>query len=129
MANYVLGRCLQSILLLWLVSMIGFAVLHLAPGGPLAQFALVPGMTQADIARIAAQMGLDRPLPVQYWEWLSRLLTGDWGHSYRDGQPVLAVIGSHFSATLELMLTAMFIAVSLGMWVGVMGAVRRYSIF
>ena len=43
-----------------LVSIIGFTVLHLAPGGPLAQFALVPGMSQADIARIAHQMGLDR---------------------------------------------------------------------
>ncbi|SDR63753.1 peptide/nickel transport system permease protein [Rhizobiales bacterium GAS113] len=129
MGSYLVGRILQSLLLLWLVSMIGFAVLHLAPGGPLAQFALVPGMSQADIARIAAQMGLDRPLPVQYWEWFSRLLSGDWGHSYRDSQGVLAVIGSHFSATLELMLAAMLIAVTLGVWIGVMGAVRRYSVF
>jgi peptide/nickel transport system permease protein len=112
-----------------LVSIIGFTVLHLAPGGPLAQFALVPGMSQADIARIAHQMGLDRPLPLQYWEWFSRLLTGDWGRSYRDNQPVLAVIGSHLGATLELMATATLIAVLLGTWIGVMGAIRRYSLF
>jgi peptide/nickel transport system permease protein len=74
-------------------------------------------------------MGLDRPLPIQYWEWFSRLLTGDWGHSYRDSQGVLAIIGSHFSATVELMLAAMLIAVAVGVWIGVMGAVRRYSIF
>jgi len=129
MGRYLLGRALQSLVLLCLVSLIGFSVLHLAPGGPLAQFALVPGMSQADIARIAAQMGLDQPLPIQYWQWFSRLLTGDWGHSYRDSQPVLAVIASHLPATLELMIAAMLIAVVLGMWIGVMGAVRRYSIF
>jgi peptide/nickel transport system permease protein len=129
LGKYLLARSLQSLILLVLVSIIGFTVLHLAPGGPLAQFALVPGMSQADIARIAHQMGLDRPLPLQYWEWFSRLLTGDWGRSYRDNQPVLAVIGSHLGATLELMVTATLIAVLLGTWIGVMGAIRRYSLF
>jgi peptide/nickel transport system permease protein len=128
-ARFIFGRVVQSLILLWLVSMIGFAVLHLAPGGPLAQFALVPGMSQADIARIAAQMGLDRPLPIQYWEWFTRLLLGDWGNSYRDSQPVLSVIGSRLGATLQLMVTATLIAIVLGVWIGVMGAIRRYSIF
>ncbi|WP_343717360.1 ABC transporter permease [Inquilinus sp.] len=127
MAHFLFGRALQSLLLLWLVSMIGFAVLHLTPGGPLSQFALVPGMTQARLAEIAHEMGLDRSLPVQYWEWASRLLTGDWGRSYRDQSPVLDVIGSHLFATVELMATAILIAVLLGVWIGVMGAVRRYS--
>ena len=84
-------------------------------------------MTQARLAEIAHDMGLDRSLPVQYWEWASRLLTGDWGRSYRDQSPVLDVIGSHLFATLELMATAILIAVLLGVWIGVMGAVRRYS--
>jgi peptide/nickel transport system permease protein len=128
MAQFLFGRALQSLLLLWLVSMIGFAILHLTPGGPLSQFALVPGMTQARLAEIAHDMGLDRSLPVQYWEWASRLLTGDWGRSYRDQAPVLDVIGSHLFATLELMATAILIAVLLGVWIGVMGAVRRYSV-
>jgi len=92
MARFLFGRAIQSLLLLWLVSMIGFAILHLTPGGPLSQFALVPGMSQQRLAEIAHEMGLDRPLPLQYWEWLSRLLTGEWGRSYRDQQPVLAVI-------------------------------------
>ena len=129
MANFLFSRLVQSLVLLWLVSMIGFGILRLAPGGPLAQFALVPGMSQADIARIAHEMGLDRPLPLQYWEWFTRLLAGDWGHSYRDGQPVLEVITSRLPATLELMAAAILIAVLLGVWIGIMGAVRRYSIF
>jgi peptide/nickel transport system permease protein len=129
MARYLLHRLGQNVILLWLVSVIGFAVLHLAPGGPLAQFALTPGLTQADLARIAHQMGLDRPLPVQYWEWFHRMLFGDWGRSYRDSQPVLAVIGSHLFATFELMVSSTLIAVLLGTWIGVIGAIRRYSVF
>ncbi|HEY6431831.1 MAG TPA: ABC transporter permease [Acetobacteraceae bacterium] len=119
----------QNVLLLVIVSMIGFAIIHMAPGGPLAQFSLTPGMTQADLARIAHQMGLDRPLPVQYWEWVRRLAVGDWGRSYRDNQPVLTIIGGHVPATLELMITSTLIAVLLGTWVGVLGALRRYSLF
>jgi peptide/nickel transport system permease protein len=129
MANFLLGRFMQSLVLLLIVSMIGFAVLHLAPGGPLAQFALMPGLTQDDLARMAHEMGLDRPLPVQYWEWLTRLLAGDWGHSYRDNRPVLAVVGGRLPATLELMGVATLIAVLIGIWIGIMGAMRRHSIF
>ena len=109
--------------------MIGFAVLHLAPGGPLAQFALVPGMSQADIARIAAQMGLDRPLPIQYWEWFTRLLRAT------GAIPTATAAGAERDRLAprgprcELMVTATLIAIVLGVWIGVMGAVRRYSFF
>lgn len=129
MAHYLLSRLAQSLVLLALVSVIAFAVLHLAPGGPLSQFALVPGMTQEQLAHISHEMGLDRSLPVQYWEWVSRLLVGDWGHSYRDNQPVLAIIMGRLPATFELMLTAIAIAILLGISIGVLGAVRRGSVF
>jgi len=129
LARYLLHRLGQNLILLWLVSVIAFAVLHLAPGGPLAQFALVPGLTQADLKRITHEMGLDRPLPIQYLEWFQRMLVGDWGRSYRDTQPVLYVIGTHLFATLELMVSSTLIAMLLGTWVGVIGAIRRYSLF
>jgi peptide/nickel transport system permease protein len=128
MTRFILHRLAQTAVLLALVSVIGFAMLHLLPGGPLAQFALTPGMTQADLTRIAHQMGLDRPLPVQYAEWIARILVGDWGRSYRDNQPVLSIIASHLGATLELMVSSTIIAVLLGTWIGVLGAVRRYSL-
>jgi peptide/nickel transport system permease protein len=129
MTGFLLRRIAQSLVLLWLVSVIGFAVVHLAPGGPLAQFTLTPGMTAAELKRIAHQMGLDQPLPVQYWEWFRRMLAGNWGRSYQDNQPVLWVIGTRLPATLELMISSTLIAVVLGTWIGVMGAVRRYSVF
>src|SRR4051812_12132090 len=106
MGRFLLHRAAQSALLLLLVSMIGFGVLHLAPGGPMSQFAAGGEMTQADLDRIAHDMGLDRPVPVQYLEWLWHMVRGDWGRSYRDQQPVLSVIASHLGATLELMLSA-----------------------
>ncbi|MBI0434533.1 ABC transporter permease [Roseomonas sp. KE0001] len=128
MTTFLLRRLLQSMGLLLLVSVIGFAILHLAPGGPLSQFA-TSDMSQEDLDRIARQLGLDRPLPVQYLDWLWRMLQGDWGRSFRDQQPVLSIIGSHLGPTLELMLTSTLIAMLLGAWIGILGAIRRYSIF
>ncbi|MBN8942247.1 MAG: ABC transporter permease [Rhizobiales bacterium] len=129
MARYFLQRLGQALLLLALVSMIGFAILHLAPGGPLSQFALSSQMSQEDLDRIARQLGLDRPLPVQYLDWLGRMLRGDWGVSFRDGVPVAAVIGSHLRATFELMAVSTLIAMLLGCWIGITGAIKRYSAF
>ncbi len=129
MLRYLLGRLWQSLVLLLLVSMIGFAVLNLAPGGPLSQYTLTPGMTQEALDRIAEQMGLNRPLPIQYLDWIWNLLQGDWGQSYRDRRPVLEIIGGHLPATLLLMGTSTAISIAIGTWVGIKGATRRYSIF
>ncbi len=129
MSSFLLQRLMQAMLLLLIVSMIGFAILHLAPGGPMSQFAAGGDMTQADLDRIAEQLGLNRPLPIQYAEWLWRMLSGDWGVSYRDQQPVLHIIAGHLGPTLELMLTSTLLAMLLGAWIGIIGAVNRYSLF
>lgn len=129
MSAFLLRRFGQAVPLLLIVSMIGFAILHLAPGGPMSQFAAGGEMSQEDLDRIAEQLGLNRPLPVQYAEWLWRMLSGDWGRSYRDGQPVTAIIGSHVGATLQLMATSTLLAMLIGAWIGIVGAIRRYSLF
>ena len=129
MIRFVLNRLGQSLVLLVLVSMVGFAVLTLAPGGPLSRFALTPGMSKANLDQIAAQMGLDRPLVIQYADWFWRLLRGDWGRSFRDSRPVLEVIGGHFGATLLLMGAATVLSMTIGTWVGIKGATKRYSFF
>ena len=129
MIPFLLRRLWQSLVLLTIVSMIGFAILYLAPGGPMSQFAQSAQMSQEDLDRIARQLGLDRPLPVQYWDWLLRMLSGDWGRSFRDNSPVWSVIGSHLRATFELMAVSTLIAIALGCWIGILGAIRRYSIF
>ncbi len=129
MGGYLVKRGLSALGILLLVTIIGFSILHLAPGGPVAQFAATSEMGPEDIARIEHQLGLDRPLPVQYAEWFWRMVQGNWGVSYRDQQPVLNIIGSHLGATLELMFVATLMAVLLGGWIGVMGAIRRNSFF
>ncbi|NSY40441.1 ABC transporter permease [Leisingera sp. ANG59] len=129
MPAFLLKRLIQSIVLLVIVSIIGFTVLNLIPGGPMAQYALDPGMTEADKARLAEQLGLNRPLLVQYFDWAWRLLQGDWGTSFRDGNPVLAVIGRHIFATFLLMGSSTVIAIAIGTWIGIRGATHRYSLF
>ncbi len=121
MLTFLLHRIWQSLVLLLLVSIIGFAILNLAPGGPLSQFALTPGMTREALDRIAHQMGLDRPLPIQYLDWAWRLLQGDWGKSYRDQRPVLDIISGHLFATLLLMVSSTVVSVLVGTWIGIKG--------
>jgi peptide/nickel transport system permease protein len=129
MGSYLLRRLLQSLLLLALVSMIAFAILHLAPGGPLSQFLATGSMGQEDVDRLMQQYGLNRPLPIQYLDWAGNLATGDWGLSYRDQLPVLKKIGMHVGPTLELMVTSTLLAMFIGGLIGILGAVRRHSSF
>ena len=90
-----------------LVSVIGFAVLHLAPGGPLAQFALVPGMTQAELAaHRPRRWGSTGRCRCNTGNGSAACSTGDWGRSYRDSQPVLADHRRTPARDLELMVTA-----------------------
>lgn len=127
MARFILHRLGHSLLLLFLVSLIGYTILHLAPGGPLSQYALSPGMTQAELHQIAERMGLNRPIPIQYLDWFTSFLVGDWGESFRDGRPVLSVISGHLFATVLLVVSSSVISIGLGTLVGVLGATRRYS--
>jgi peptide/nickel transport system permease protein len=129
MVAFLLNRLVQSLVLLVIVSIIGFVVLNLIPGGPLAQFGLDPGMTQDDLDRLKEQLGLNRPLWAQYFDWAWRLVQGDWGTSFRDGDSVLTVIGRHVPATLLLMGSSTIIAIALGTWIGIRGATHRYSGF
>lgn len=129
MPAFLLNRFMQSVVLLVIVSIIGFTVLNLMPGGPLAQYGLDPGMTSDDLDRLKEQLGLNRPIWVQYFDWASRLVQGDWGTSFRDGAPVLSVIGRHIFATLLLMGSSTVIAIAVGTWIGIRGATHRYSAF
>ena len=129
MPAFLLNRFLQSVVLLVIVSIIGFTVLNLLPGGPMAQYGLDPGMTSDDLERLKEQLGLNRPIWAQYFDWAWRLLQGDWGKSFRDGTPVLSVIGRHLFATLWLMGSSTLIAIVIGTWIGIRGATHRYSLF
>ena len=129
MLQYIIKRLLQAIPLLIGVSIIGFAMMHLAPGGPLAVYTLNPTITAQDIERIKHIFGLDQPIHIQYLKWAYGIFTGNWGFTFFGGRPVLQVILERFPATFLLMGSGMSLAIIIGMLIGILGAVRRYSIF
>jgi peptide/nickel transport system permease protein len=129
MLQYIVKRLLQAVPLLIGVSIIGFAMMHLAPGGPLAIYTLNPTITAQDIERIKHVFGLDQPLYIQYLKWAAGMFTGDWGNTFFGGRPVLDVIMERVPATLLLMGSGMSVAMIIGMLIGILGAVKRYSIF
>ena len=129
MLSYIGRRVLQSVPLLIGVSIIGFALMHLAPGGPLAVYTLNPTITNQDIERIRIVLGLDQPVHIQYLKWASGMFTGNWGFTFFGGRPVLHVILERMPATFLLMGSALSLAILIGATIGILGAIRRYSVF
>ncbi len=129
MCAYLARRVVQSLVVLFLVSLGGFSVLHLAPGGPIAIYTMSPTMSAEDVERLTRLLGLDQPLHVQYTKWVKGMVTADWGRSYRDGRTVGEVIADRIPATLVLMLSAFVVAIVLGLAAGIVSAVRQYSVF
>jgi len=129
MLSYIGRRVLQAIPLVIGVSVIGFGLMHLAPGGPLAVYTLNPTITAQDIERIRIIFGLDQPVHVQYLKWATGMFTGNWGYTFFGGRPVLWVIVERLPATMLLMGSALSIAILIGITVGMIGAARRYSVW
>ena len=84
--------------------------------------------TPQQIHQLRAQLGLDQPLPVQYWLYLERIFHGDFGQSFITGRPIVEEIAARLPDTLELTLAAMLVAVLIGMPVGILGGVRPGSL-
>lgn len=120
MAVYILVRLLQGALLVFLMSIVAFCAIY-AVGNPISVL-VSPTTPQSVIDRVVTELGLDRPLHEQYFIFLRNLLEGDFGYSYVTGQPALGMVLERFPATLELAVSAMVIAmlvgVPLGVWAG-----------
>lgn len=127
MGSYVAQRTVQAAVLLLLVSLVGYAIMNLAPGGPLAVYVHNPQVTPEKIDLLRHQLGLDRPWYLRYVTWLAGLATGHWGYSYYTGRPVLDMIGERLPATFMLMLSAFVLAIALSFPLGVLAATRKYS--
>ena len=129
MLVFVVRRVLQAIPLLIGISLAGFVLLRLAPGGPMAVYAQNPNMTEADMRRIERILGLDQPVHMQYLKWATGMASGELGFSYRTGRPVGEIIRERVPATLQLMGIAYAIAIVLGLVTGIVSAIRRRSVF
>jgi peptide/nickel transport system permease protein len=126
MAAYVMRRLLQLVPTLLGVLVVVFLLVRVS-GNP-AALLLPPTATPADRALFARQHGFDRPIPVQFGLYLRGLLHGDFGRSLVDGRPALAVVLQRLPATVELAVSAMAIAVLVGLTVGIGAAVWRGSL-
>ena len=130
MGRYVFNRLIQLLPVLWLISVIVFAVMHVLPGDPaelMLQGAEGGATTPQRLAEIRQEMGLDDPLLVQYGRFLGNALLGDLGTSIRFRTPVVGLILERFWYTLELALSGLAIALLLGVPLGMIAAVRQNS--
>jgi peptide/nickel transport system permease protein/oligopeptide transport system permease protein len=128
MITYVIKRIFWLVLVLFAVSVVVFFLLHLCPGDP-AIVVAGPGASKEDIAKIRAELNLDKPVYLQYYIWLRSILRGDLGRSAITRETVIEMIGSRLFYTMELAGAGIFIAMLLGMPAGLIAAVKHYSIF
>ncbi len=124
MLNYVLRRLGMTLLVLLAVSGLVFLMSHLTPGDP-ATIMLGENASAADVLRLRHELGLDRPIVVQYGVYVGNILRGDLGQSIRSGRPVAREIWERFPPTLQLTLAATGVAAAAGILLGALAATSR----
>ena len=120
----ILLRCLTTAVTLLGVAVIVFVVIRVVPGNPIAMM-LPPSATEADVVRLTALYGLDKPIPAQFLIWIAGVLHGDFGHSITSRQPVLDLVLGRLPATLELSIMALVIAIIMGGFAALTGTRLR----
>ena len=126
MLRYLINRVLQLLLVLLGVSVVVFVAMHLLPGD-VATLLLGDKATAAQLVRLRAQLGLDQPIPVQYWRFLIDALHGDFGLSINTNRPALTEVLAAFPTTLQLTLASLALACGLGIPLGVLAGTRQGS--
>lgn len=127
MTAYIVRRLLQGVFILVIISTVAFGLTRLS-SDPMAQYTL-GRISAEDRARIRANLGLDQPLPVQYFRWLALAVRGDFGYSITNRQPVAELIMQRLPQTLVLMVTAEIVIIVLSALLGIYSAVKQYSLF
>ncbi|NJM41224.1 MAG: ABC transporter permease [Anaerolineae bacterium] len=128
MSTYIIRRLLQGLVILLIISFVGYALTTTA-GSPISQYTNNPRISKADRERIARELGVDQPFPVQYWGWLKKVVQGDFGYSFTTKEPVIKIIAQRLPKTLALMAMAQLVIISLSLVIGVLQAVKQYSWF
>jgi peptide/nickel transport system permease protein len=123
--RYILRRLLQTIPLLFGISLISFALVQLAPGDPTLPYTQDPNTTPEEIDRVRHEFGLDVPLPLRYVYWVLGLVHLDLGRSYRYHSGVLGLIGERLPATFELVGASLLLGALIGIPLGLIAAHRR----
>jgi peptide/nickel transport system permease protein len=127
--RYVARRLLIAVPTLVVISFVVYAILALAPGDPLAQFAANPNVPPEVRENLRRSLGLDQPWHIRYVKWLFALLKGDFGYSFASHSPVGELLLQRIPNTLAVVGVAYLIAVILAVPIGMLSAVKRYSLF
>ena len=128
MIRFVFRRLLLVVPTFIGVTLFAFALIHLIPGDPVENLSGERGMDPGRRARLLHEFGLDRPLAVQYGDYIGQVLRGDLGHSLTTHEPVLKEFAALFPATVELAFFAMLIALALGLPAGIVAALNRNTV-
>ncbi len=126
MGKYIGKRLLSLIPVIFIVTFIVFVIMHITPGGPAAAILGLEASPE-EVARLNAELGLEDPFWVQYWNWLSGVLTGDLGHSYYMNRSVNSAIAANYGPTVALALFATFLSVIFGVGFGLLAVYYRKS--
>jgi len=126
--TFVIRRLIVVVPTLFLISIAIFSILHLAPGDPAQAIAGRHGVSREVLELVRVEYGLDQPIYVQYFRWLGKVLQGDFGFSYLNRAPVMNLIRPRIPYTVELMLVAEAVSVVIAIILGVIAAVKHYSI-
>ncbi|ARI76389.1 nickel ABC transporter permease [Halobacillus mangrovi] len=128
MIGLIAKRFLQLILLLFGISFLVFMSMHLAPGDP-ATIIGGPTATESDLAAIRAELGLNDPVLLQYFDYIRGVVQGDLGYSFQNNQSVSEAIATRFPQTLNLAIASMVVAVLIGVPAGIISAIKQNSWF
>ena len=126
MLYFILRRILQLIPVIIGVTLILFLLFYIIPEDP-ARLILQKGASPEALANLRAKLGIDKPIYVQYWRYIKNLFSGDLGTSYRYQRSVNSILAEHYPYSIKLALAAIIIEIIIGIFTGIISAVKKYS--
>lgn len=126
MIYYIIKRIIQIIPVVIGVTLILFTLMYIIPEDP-ARLILQKGATEQALQNLREKMGIDKPIYVQYWRYISQLARGDLGMSYRYRRPVTEILADYYPNSIRLALAAIIIEIIIGIFAGIISAVKKYS--
>jgi|SRR5579884_2165004 len=127
MGRFIIGRLLASIPVLLGVATIVFFLMRILPGDPAKLMLYETGASAADIEKLRQQLGLNDPIYIQYWDYLSSISHGDLGQSFYTKQNVTTMLAAQLPSTIELTVASMVVSTLVGVALGVLSAIRQHS--
>ena len=126
--NTIVRRTIGAVPVLLGISFLVFLLMHLAPGDPV-MLLLGDNATPDEVARVRHEWGLDQPLLIQYWQFISRAVVGDFGRSLKFGEPVIKLVFERLPATVELASMSLLVATLISIPIGTYSAIKRDTLF